>query len=122
MLTLHPLVAALFSSSASAATLYATHYSGTLNTLTFDSNVLSLSNSTRTGNILPSWITYDGPGKALYLADEVFYGTSSGNLVSFSIGSNGSLKAKGKGPTAMGVVATSLYGGVDGKSFIANAH
>ncbi|KAF9695562.1 hypothetical protein EKO04_006321 [Ascochyta lentis] len=116
------LLAALLSTTVGATTLYATHYSGTLNTLNFTGNALTLANSTRTGNTLPSWITYDSAGKALYIADEVFYGASSGNLVSFAIASNGALKATGKGPTAMGVVATTLYGGVDGKSFIANAH
>ncbi|KAJ4359376.1 hypothetical protein N0V95_002206 [Ascochyta clinopodiicola] len=104
------------------ATLYASHYSGTVNTLNFNSNTLTLSGSTATGNGLPSWLTYDGTGKALYIADETFYGASSGNLASFSAGGNDVLKATGKGPTALGVVATSLYGGTDGRSFIANAH
>lgn len=113
---------ALLSSGTSAASLYATHYSGIINTLNLNGNALTLANSTSTGNTLPSWITYDSAGKALYIADEVFYGASSGNLASFSIGSNGALNATGKSPTAMGVVATTLYGGADGKSFIANAH
>lgn len=113
---------ALLSSSANAATLYASHYSGTINKLNLDGNSLTLANSTSTGNILPSWITHDGPGKSLYVADEVFYGAPSGNLASFSIDSNGNMKATGKGPTAMGVVATTLYGGAEGRSFIANAH
>lgn len=116
------LAVALLGSSTSAVSLYASHYSGTINTLNLNGNSLTLANSTTTGNTLPSWITYDSAGKALYIADEVFYGASSGNLASFSIGSNGALKASGKGPTAMGVVATTLYGGADGKSFIANAH
>jgi hypothetical protein len=32
------------------------------------------------------------------------------------------LTATGKGTTPQGVVASALYGGSDGKSFIANAH
>jgi 6-phosphogluconolactonase (cycloisomerase 2 family) len=122
MLSLHPLLVALLGSGVSAATLYASHYSGTINTLNFDGNTLTLANSSTTGNKLPSWLTYDASGKTLYIADEVFYGVTSGNLVSFSVGNNGTLKATGKGPTAMGVVATTLYGGADGRSFIANAH
>lgn len=113
---------ALLSSGTGAASLYASHYSGTINTLNLNGVALTLAKSTTTGNTLPSWITYDSAGKALYIADEVFYGASSGNLASFSIGSNSALEATGKGPTAMGVVATTLYGGADGKSFIANAH
>ncbi|UPX14855.1 uncharacterized protein EKO05_0005326 [Ascochyta rabiei] len=122
MLSSNSLLAALFSGGTSAATLYVSHYSGTINTLNFNSNTLKLSSSTATGNGLPSWLTYDDAGKALYIADETFYGASSGNLASFSVDGNGALNATGKGPTALGVVATSLYGGTDGRSFIANAH
>ena len=122
MLSSQSLLVALLSSSASATTLYASHYSGTINTLNFDSNTLTIANSTSTGNTLPSWLTYDSSEKALYIADEVFYGASSGNLVSFSVGSNGALGETGKVPTAMGAVATALYGGANGRSFIANAH
>lgn len=117
----HILSAALLSSGVSAATLYASHYSGTINSLNLNGNSLTIANTTSTGNSLPSWITYDSVGKALYIPDENFMGSSGGNLASFSI-NNGALKAGGKGPTAQGVVATTLYGGADGRSFIANAH
>ncbi|KAH7371567.1 6-phosphogluconolactonase [Pyrenochaeta sp. MPI-SDFR-AT-0127] len=122
MLSTLALTLPLFGSAVTAANLWATHYSGTVNYLTFSGGNLTLSSSTRTGNKLPSWITYDGPGKALYIPDEVFYGQQSGNLVSFSIGTNGTLTATGKGTTPLGVVATTLYGGADGRGFIANAH
>ena len=122
MLSTQSLLLPLLSGVASAANLWATHYSGTVNYLTFSGDTLTLSKSTPTGNNLPSWITYDSPGKALYIADEFFYGTQGGNLVSFSIGSNGTLTATGKAPTPLGVVATALYGGADGRGFIANAH
>ncbi|KAF1841915.1 putative isomerase YbhE [Cucurbitaria berberidis CBS 394.84] len=122
MLSTHPILLSLFGSVASAADLWATHYSGTVNHLTFSEGTLKLGSSTPTGNRLPSWITYDGPGKALYIPDEVFYGAPGGNLVSFSIGNNGTLTAAGKAPTPLGAVATTLYGGADGRGFIANAH
>ncbi|CAN9100490.1 unnamed protein product [Alternaria alternata] len=122
MLTSHSLLLPLFGSAASAANLWATHYSGTINYLSFENNALTLSKSSPTGNNLPSWITYDNAGKALYIPDEVFYGASGGNLVSFAVGNNGTVTAGGKGSTPLGVVATALYGGADGKSFIANAH
>jgi hypothetical protein len=122
MLPSHSILLPLFASVANAANLWATHYSGTINYLTFSGNSLTLSSSTSTGNKLPSWITYDNAGKALYIPDEVFYGASGGNLVSFAIGTNGSLTATGKGSTPLGVVATALYGGTDGRGFIANAH
>ncbi|RAR07921.1 putative isomerase YbhE [Stemphylium lycopersici] len=116
------LLLSLFGGVASAANLWATHYSGTINYLDFSDNSLTLSSSSPTGNKLPSWITYDSAGKALYIPDEVFYGATGGNLVSFSVGTNGTVNATGKGATPLGVVATALYGGPDGKSFIANAH
>lgn len=124
MLYSNSLLVALFSVGAGAATLYASHFSGTINTLDFNSNsdTLTLSSSAATGNALPSWLTYDAAGKALYIPDETFQGASSGSLSSFSIDSNSALKATGKAPTALGVVATTLYGGTDGRAFIANAH
>jgi hypothetical protein len=122
MLSSHSLLLPLFGSAANAANLWATHYSGTLNYLTFSGNSLTLSSSSKIGNNLPSWITYDSAGKALYVPDEVFYGPSTGSLVSFSIGNNGTVTPNGQGITPQGVVATALYGGADGKGFIANAH
>lgn len=110
-----------FAGLVSAANLFATHYSGTINYLTFEGSSLTVTSSTRTGNTLPSWITYDGAGKSLYIPDENFYG-QSGTLVSFSIGANGALTSSGKATTPQGVVAAALYGGADGRGFIANAH
>jgi hypothetical protein len=122
MLSANPLLLPLFGSVASAANLWATHYSGSINYLTFSGKSLTLTSSTKTGNNLPSWITYDNAGQKLYIPDEVFQGPSTGSLASFSIGNNGTLTATGKGTTPQGVVATALYGGADGKGFIANAH
>jgi 6-phosphogluconolactonase (cycloisomerase 2 family) len=122
MLSSHSLLLPLFGGVANAANLWATHYSGTINYLTFSGGALSLSSSSKTGNNLPSWITYDNAAPALYIPDEVFYGPSTGSLVSFAVGNNGSVTATGKGTTPQGVVASTLYGGSDGKGFIANAH
>ncbi|KAL6706618.1 hypothetical protein ACN47E_005374 [Coniothyrium glycines] len=122
MLSTPSLLLPLFGGAASAANLWVTHYSGTINYLTFSGNSLTLTKSTSTGNTLPSWITYDSAGKALYIPDEFFYGGSGGSLVSFAIGNNGTLTPSGRAPTPQGAVATTLYGGSDGKSYIANAH
>jgi hypothetical protein len=122
MLATHSLLLPLFGGVANAANLWATHYSGTLNYLTFSGKSLTLTSSSKVGNNLPSWITYDSAGKAIYIPDEVFYGPSTGSLVSMSIGNNGTVKTIGTGITPQGVVANALYGGADGKGFIANAH
>jgi hypothetical protein len=121
MLSSLPFLVPILGKLVAAQNLYATHYSGTVNYLTFSGSSLALTSSTRAGNTLPSWITYDGAGKALYVPDENFYG-QTGTLVSFSIGANGALTQSGKTTTPQGVVATALYGGSDGKGFIANAH
>ncbi|KAF2872080.1 6-phosphogluconolactonase [Massariosphaeria phaeospora] len=121
MLSAYYFLLPFFGELATAANLYATHYSGTINYLAFSGNSLTLTSSTRTGNTLPSWITYDGPGNALYIPDETFYG-QPGTLTAFAIGSDGSLMPTNKASTPLGVVATTLYGGSNGKGFIANAH
>ncbi|KAF2007003.1 3-carboxy-cis,cis-mucoante lactonizing enzyme [Amniculicola lignicola CBS 123094] len=121
MLSSTHILVPFFGSFATAVNLYATHYSGNVNLLSFSGSALSLTSTTKTGNILPSWITYDGPGKALYIPDETWTGQSV-NLVSFAIGANGALTPSGKVSTPIGIVHSTLYGGDDGKSFIANGH
>lgn len=106
--------------AADAATLYATHYSGTVNQLTFDGSNLTLTSSVKSGNSLPSWLTYDAASKMLYVPDEVYFGT--GYLTSFSIGTGGAVAAAGKVAAPPGGIASGLYGGSSGSAFIAVAH
>ena len=120
MLSSHPLFFSYFGTLAAAANLYASHYSGTVNYLTFADTSLTLTTSTKSGNSLPSWLVYDGPGKALYVCDESMQ--MPGTMTSFSIGANGALTPSGKVTTPAGNVASTLYGGEDGKGFMANAH
>ena len=56
---------------ANAANLWATHYSGTANWLTFDGSSLKVTTQSSTNNRMPSWITYDKANKALYLPKPV---------------------------------------------------
>lgn len=113
----------LFGGAAAATNLYATHYSGTINHLAFNDDSLALVSSTKTGQTLPSWITYDAAGKKLYIPDENFLTANEGGiLVSYSVDANGALTKAGNASTPQGGVATVLYGGEDGKGFIANAH
>ncbi|KAF1932953.1 putative isomerase YbhE [Didymella exigua CBS 183.55] len=122
MLPTQSLLIPLFGGAAAAANLYATHYSGTINHLTFNNNSLTLVSSEKTGQTLPSWITYDAVGKKLYIPDENFDENSSGVLVSYSVDAKGALTKAGNTTTPRGGVATVLYGGKDGRGFIANAH
>ncbi|KAL1594165.1 hypothetical protein SLS59_009000 [Nothophoma quercina] len=123
MLPTQSLLFPLFGGAAAAANLYAAHYSGTINHLSFNNDSLTLVNSEKTGQTLPSWITYDAAGKKLYLPDENFVNTNeSAVLVSYSVDASGALTKTGNTTTPRGGVATILYGGKDGKGFIADAH
>lgn len=123
MLPTQSLLLPLFSGAAAATNLYATHYSGSINHLTFNNDSLNLVSSEKTGQTLPSWITYDSVGKKLYIPDENFVDpTSSALLVSYSVDAKGALTKAGSTTTPRGGVSTVLFGGKDGRSFIANAH
>src|SRR5690242_4970132 len=123
MLPTQSLLFPLFGGAAAATNLYAAHYSGTINHLTFNNNSLALVSSEKTGQTLPSWITYDSVGKKLYVPDENFVDPASNALlVSYSVDTNGALTKAGSATTPRGGVSTVLFGGKDGRSFIANAH
>lgn len=123
MLPTHSLLFSLFGGAATASTLYATHYSGTINHLTFDNKSLALVSSAETGQALPSWITYDAAEKKLYIPDENFLDEKAkGVLVSYSVSADGTLTKDGNATTPRGGVATTLFGGKDGGKFMANAH
>lgn len=109
-------------SAARTANLLATHYLGTINHLTFGGDSLSLKSSQSSGNKLASWVTYDSATKALYIPDETFQNASEGSLTSFTVGKDKTLIPAGKGRAPLGGVATALYGGPNGRSFIVTAH
>ncbi|KAH6616696.1 Lactonase, 7-bladed beta-propeller-domain-containing protein [Boeremia exigua] len=121
MLPTQTLLFPFFGGAAAAANLYASHYSGSITHLTFNSNSLAIVSSEKTGQTLPSWITYDSVGKKLYVPDENFL---NGNavLVSYSTNAKGALTKTGNTTTPNGGVSTVLYGGKDGRGFIATAH
>jgi 6-phosphogluconolactonase (cycloisomerase 2 family) len=112
----------LFGGAVAATNLYAAHYSGTINHLAFNNNSLTLVSSEKTGQTSPSWITYDAVGKTLYVPDENTDPASNTTLISYSVDSQGALTKKETATTLRGGVSTVLYGGKDGRGFIANAH
>jgi hypothetical protein len=123
MLPTQSLLIPLFGGAAAAVNLYAVHYSGTINHLAFNNDSLALVSSAKTGQTLPSWTTYDTAGKKLYIPDENFVNEKEkGLLVSYSIDANGVLTKAGNSTTPRGGVSTTLYGGKNGRGFIANAH
>jgi 6-phosphogluconolactonase (cycloisomerase 2 family) len=111
------------SASYAASYLYASHYSGNVNLLTFDesSKSLTLTQSLTSCGQMPSWLTWDSTNKMLYCTDENFYG-STASISSISAASNYQLSLGQKATTPSGGVANVLYGGSDGKGYIAVAH
>lgn len=112
----------LLCGAAAATNLYAAHYSGTINHLAFKNDSLTLVSSEKTGQISPSWITYDAASKKLYVPDENVNPANTTTLVSYSVDNHGALTKKENTTTLFGGVSTVLYGGKDGRGFIANAH
>ncbi|PGH23407.1 hypothetical protein AJ80_02517 [Polytolypa hystricis UAMH7299] len=115
---------ALLSNPVMAASLYASHYSGTVSLLTLtDSNgeySLTETSTVIGGGTLPSWLTWDSASRTLYSNDERFSGT--GSLTAFSAAEDGALSELVKVNALFGGVASTLYGGDNGTGFIATAH
>ncbi|KAK2040923.1 putative isomerase YbhE [Colletotrichum somersetense] len=102
------------------ATLIASHYSGQLYTLNLSSaNQLTIAKTVSSGSSMPAWLDLDSASKTVYIPDEVQWGQPL--LKSFSVAADGSLTAKGQVQTAGGELHSTLYGGSDGKGFIALA-
>ncbi|KAK1962094.1 putative isomerase YbhE [Colletotrichum sublineola] len=102
------------------ATLIASHYSGQLYTLNLSStNQLTIAKTVSSGNRMPAWLDLDSTSKTVYIPDEVQWGQPL--LKSFSVAADGSLTAKGQVQTAGGELHSTLYGGSNGKGFIAMA-
>ncbi|KAK1143500.1 hypothetical protein N8T08_006306 [Aspergillus melleus] len=114
-------------SLASAANLYATHYSGSVYTLSLeggdDGYSLSVASELKTCGDMPSWITLDPESKLLYCSDETGDASSNGSLTALSIGEDGSLTEGAKtGAAPGGGVNSVIYTGDDGSKYLAIAH
>ncbi|KAI5303068.1 hypothetical protein KEM56_000063, partial [Ascosphaera pollenicola] len=69
----------------------------------------------------PSWLTYDDQTRLLYVNDEELE-KKEGVLSVLHVGPDGELAIKANVPVPWAGVASTLYGGQNGNSFIANAH
>jgi 6-phosphogluconolactonase (cycloisomerase 2 family) len=107
---------------ASAATLFASHYSGTINVLTLTGSGTSYS-LTQSSSLKiqgqPSWLTFDTSSRTLYAADETTFG--SGSVTSISASTSGILVQTGRVTAVGGGVANVVYG-TGSTTFIATAH
>jgi hypothetical protein len=106
-------------------TLFVSHYDGQVYTLQLTNNsagqyTLAQSSVITACGGLPSWLTYDAANSNLYCTDETMYGSAS--VSSFKASAQGVLSNTVKATTPYGGVANTLYGGSDGKGYIATAH
>jgi 6-phosphogluconolactonase (cycloisomerase 2 family) len=118
---LHFLVLPLLAASGLAANVYVTHYAGTLTTLKLcnKNGVFSLNQTQEiTVGGLPSWTTWNSASRTLYFTNEA----DPGVLTVYRADEAGQLTAIANATAFNGGVSTVLYGGSDGKGYIATAH
>jgi 6-phosphogluconolactonase (cycloisomerase 2 family) len=99
--------------------LIASHYSGQIYTLDFSGSKLTSQSKTDGCGRIPGWIDYYSDDKSLYCYDESWYG--SGYIVSYNVSTDGTLKQFARAPTTGNDVHGTLYGGSNGKGFVATA-
>ncbi|KAK3326202.1 Lactonase, 7-bladed beta-propeller-domain-containing protein [Apodospora peruviana] len=106
-----------------AAGLLVSHYNGNLYSLSFiqDGNTgqLAVKQTLKAGGGMPSWLTLDSDTGSLWVTDESTYGSPV--LTQLQVGSDGTMKVTGTSKSNGGEVHSSLYGGSNGKGFIAAA-
>ncbi|KAL2259747.1 hypothetical protein VTK26DRAFT_6466 [Humicola hyalothermophila] len=109
--------------SAWGATLIASHFSGGLYTLSLtaanNSGTLSITSQTTGCGTTPAWLEVYADTRQLYCFDESWWG--SGVIAEYDVASDGRLSLTSQGRTAGNSVHGSLYGGEDGRSFVATA-
>lgn len=110
---------ALGTADAQSATLVASHFSGNLYSLSLSSGKLSQTAALKAGGTWPSWLTYDGASRTLYTVDEANW--VGPMFTEFKVASDGRLTQTATSPKSGGELHSTLYGGQDGKGFIAGA-
>ncbi|RYO79603.1 hypothetical protein DL764_010010 [Monosporascus ibericus] len=105
------------------AILLASHYTGEIHTLsltTEDAEAdFAITSSASGCGILPAWLQWDSDTGTLYCIDESWFG--SGVAASFSADADGRLTQTGRTTTSGGSVHSTLYGGEDGRGFLATS-
>jgi 6-phosphogluconolactonase (cycloisomerase 2 family) len=107
--------------SAWGASLIASHFSGKVYTLDFQEASGQLSVVAETGGCgtIPGWIQLYSEDKALYCFDESWFG--SGTIAKYNVASDGRLTVASQFRTTGNDVHGTLYGGSNGKGFVATA-
>ncbi|PMD39224.1 3-carboxy-cis,cis-mucoante lactonizing enzyme [Hyaloscypha variabilis F] len=115
-------VAVLPTTFAVTATLLASHFSGavfTLSLTTGSNNTGSLAITSAAGGCgsTPTWLTYYSDTRKLYCVDESWQGY--GTIAEYNVSTDGSLVVTGQALSTGNDVHGILYGGPDGRSFLA---
>ncbi len=115
------LAAGILVPGALGATLIASHFAGGVYTLSFTggntSGTLAITSQTNGCGTTPGWIELYSDTRKLYCFDESWSG--SGVLAEYSVGNDGRLSITGSAKTTGNSVHGLLYGGADGKGFVA---
>jgi hypothetical protein len=103
--------------------LLVSHYNGNLYSLSLTTSgaagSLSIKQTLRAGGSMPSWLTLDSATGTLYITDESSWGNPV--LTTVSVSTDGTLKTATTARSNGGELHSTLYGGSDGKGFIAAA-
>ncbi|PLN81759.1 3-carboxy-cis,cis-mucoante lactonizing enzyme [Aspergillus taichungensis] len=127
LLSLSPLLSAAAARS-SHANIYATHYNGNVYALSLkqrhnDAYKLDLVSSLKACGPMPSWLTVDPDLHLLYCSDETGDPKTNGSVSTLSISDKkGTLKEITTTEVPGGGVNSVIYGGEDGKRYLAIAH
>ncbi|RAH67122.1 3-carboxy-cis,cis-mucoante lactonizing enzyme [Aspergillus aculeatinus CBS 121060] len=126
-MSLRSILFSLSASLASATNLYATHYSGTVYSLslTHSSNGsdLAISSEIQGCGPMPSWLTLDPATRIIYCNDETGDASTNGSLNALSASTDGTLKLIASTDAAPGGGVNSvIYTGEHGAQYLAIAH
>ncbi|KAK0392003.1 hypothetical protein NLU13_1501 [Sarocladium strictum] len=114
--------AALLMQLAAAQQLVVSHFSGTVYALNYsDGNLTITDQNKQAGQRIPSWVTWDGKSRTAYVSDESWFGARTGRFASYGLSEAGKLTVSGVATTNGGDVASGVYGGPGGNSFIGQA-
>jgi len=105
------------------ATLIASHFAGGIYTLSLAANngsgTLSITSQTNGCGTTPGWIELYSDTRKLYCFDESW--TGSGVNAEYSVANDGKLTVTAQTKTTGNSVHGLLYGGTDGRGFVATA-
>lgn len=106
---------------AATSTLLVSHFSGAVFTLSLKTQglngTLAITSASGGCGTTPTWLQYYADTKKLYCFDESWQGY--GTIAEYNVSTDGSIIVNGQAKTTGNDVNGVLYGGPDGRSFVA---